>query len=116
MGDEMNKPYRRIENVDVPEYELCVGPDGFECSLTEPEDRTFYRDASVLLDEMNRLHAEIERLRARNEALEQVAKAAGEDHRYHTRPESDECAVCASLTALSAINHPTTLDGSGGGT
>lgn len=61
------------------------------------------------------LRAEIARLRARNEALEQVAKAAGEDHRHHTRPESDECAVCASLDALSALN-PSDPNSSGGET
>lgn len=25
-------------------YQVLKGPDGFECWLTEPEDRSFYRD------------------------------------------------------------------------
>lgn len=37
------------------EYELLIGPNGFECALTEPEDRTFYRDLKPVIEELNRL-------------------------------------------------------------
>jgi hypothetical protein len=38
------------------DYDLLIGPDGFECFLGEPEDRTWHRDAGAVLDELNRLH------------------------------------------------------------
>ena len=41
-----------------PSYQLLIGPNGFKCRLTEPEDRTFHRDLAVLVDELNRLYAE----------------------------------------------------------
>lgn len=37
-------------------YDLLIGPDGFECFLGEPEDRCWRRDASAAVDELNRLH------------------------------------------------------------
>jgi hypothetical protein len=45
------------------EYDTLLGPDGFECVLTEPEDRFWYRDASPAITRLNEQHAEIERLR-----------------------------------------------------
>ncbi len=38
------------------EYDILIGPDGFECVLTEPEDRTWQRDGSNVIDELNRLY------------------------------------------------------------
>lgn len=37
------------------DYELLIGPNGFECALTEPEDRTFERDLGPIIAELNRL-------------------------------------------------------------
>jgi len=37
------------------DYDLLIGPDGFQCALTEPEDRTFSRDLKPLVIELNRL-------------------------------------------------------------
>lgn len=68
--------YRREECVEVPEYELAVGPGGFECVLTEPEDRTFYRDAKPLLDELNRLHTLLTRDGRLRERLENLCATA----------------------------------------
>lgn len=73
--------YERVENKDVPEYELAVGPNGFECCLGEPEDRTFHRDAKPLLDELNRLYAEVSRLVAYTKSSE----ALREKLRYMAR-------------------------------
>ncbi len=39
-----------------PDYDLLVGPDGFKCFLGEPEDRTWYRDGSKVVEELNRLY------------------------------------------------------------
>lgn len=40
-------------------YDLLRGPDGFQCLLTEPEDRTWGRDGSHVVKELNRLHADL---------------------------------------------------------
>lgn len=45
------------------EYSMLKGPNGFECCLTEPEDRTWYRDGADVIQELNRLLTENERLR-----------------------------------------------------
>ena len=37
------------------DYEMLIGPDNFRCALTEPEDRTFYRDLKPIVEELNRL-------------------------------------------------------------
>ena len=37
------------------EYSMLRGPNGFECLLTEPEDRNWYRDGSLVVEELNRL-------------------------------------------------------------
>jgi len=39
------------------EYDMLRGPDGFECLLTEPEDRTWHRDGEAVIEELNRLSA-----------------------------------------------------------
>lgn len=55
----MSKAYRQVteEEKDCAyEYDVAVGPAGFECMLTEPEDRTFYRDARTCLIRLNELH------------------------------------------------------------
>ena len=44
------------EEADVYEdYELLIGPNNFQCALTEPEDRTFHRDLKPIIEELNRL-------------------------------------------------------------
>jgi len=40
---------------------LC-GPNEFECFLGEPEDRTWYRDGSRVVDELNRLDSKLKSL------------------------------------------------------
>ena len=45
-----------------PCYDLLVGPDGFECLLTEPEDRTWWRDGKGVVKELNRLADRVEEL------------------------------------------------------
>ena len=37
------------------EYDMLYGPDGFECCLTEPEDRSWCRDGNKVIAELNRL-------------------------------------------------------------
>ena len=47
-------------------HTVLVGPNGFECWLTEPEDRIWSRDLRPVVNELNRLAS----------ALEAVANAA----------------------------------------
>ena len=50
-------------------YDMLRGPDGFECLLTEPENRTWWRDGKNAVARLNEQHAEIERLTAENKRL-----------------------------------------------
>jgi hypothetical protein len=67
MTKELEGVYRRAtdeekEEANVcEEYELLIGPDGFECVLTDPEDRNFYRDGVPIITELNRLYALVSR-------------------------------------------------------
>ena len=67
---EQKKAYRRVDGECCDEYEMLIGPNGFECCLTEPEDRTWYRDGQAAIVELNRLHAEVERLSEFEELVE----------------------------------------------
>lgn len=51
------------EDNDIDEYYcVLIDPNGNElCYLGEPEDRNFYRDGKPLVEELNRLHKELER-------------------------------------------------------
>lgn len=57
----MKKAYRvatrdeRIGSCDES-YDLLLGPNGFECCLTEPEDRRWERDAEKVVDKLNEQH------------------------------------------------------------
>ena len=44
------------------EYSMLVGPDDFECILTEPEDRCWYRDLNVVIVRLNEQYDRIEQL------------------------------------------------------
>lgn len=52
------------------DYDVLLGPDGFYCFLGDPEDRTWNRDAKGIVDELNRLADEIERLQEEKGPLE----------------------------------------------
>jgi len=56
MSDE--RAYRVAELDDTYDccYQKLIGPNGFECLITEPEDRSFYRDLKDVVDELNKLH------------------------------------------------------------
>ena len=49
---------------------VAIGPNGEQFMLGEPEDCTFYRDASDLLDELNTLYQQNLDLRERLEEWE----------------------------------------------
>ena len=62
--------YKHVLSGDFCEYyDMLVGPDGFECLLTEPEDRNWYRDGRVVIDRLNAQHAELTALHAEVERL-----------------------------------------------
>jgi multidrug efflux pump subunit AcrA (membrane-fusion protein) len=52
-----------VEDSD-DEYETLVGPDGFRCVLTEPEDRSFFRDLDEVVTKLNEQLARIRELEA----------------------------------------------------
>lgn len=56
------KPYRAVyDDPEVaPEYEVLVGPNGFRCVLTEPEDRCWFRDLRKVVDRLNELHEKLQ--------------------------------------------------------
>lgn len=56
------------------EYDLLIGPDGFECTLTEPEDRVWYRDGKEVIRELNRLHGLVEKYRAKFGSIDDTLK------------------------------------------
>ncbi len=64
--DEIQK-YYVVDGIDekhmADDYQVLRGPGGFKCVITEPEDRSFYRDLAPIRDELNRLQSEIDRLR-----------------------------------------------------
>ena len=74
--DNIEKRYRRAtdEEKDAAnvseEYDLLIGLNGFECLLTEPEDRNWYRDGVSVISELNRIDSELTRA---NETVEIVA-------------------------------------------
>ena len=37
-------------------YSVLLGPNGFKCSLGEPEDCSWYRDGSEAVERLNKLH------------------------------------------------------------
>lgn len=55
----MSKKYYCVDDsIDRPDnYSGLVGPDGFECVLTEPEDRIWSRDLEPVVNELNKLYA-----------------------------------------------------------
>lgn len=73
-------PYYIADHCDDAEwdkyYQMLKGPDGFECLLTEPEDRVWYRDLASAVDKLNEQHkriAELERKLAEHEAWQKEA-------------------------------------------
>ena len=83
------------------DYDLLIGPDGFQCALTEPEDRTFSRDLKPIVIELNRLRhliaAAPELLAALKRLRDDVQTAhVGADERCK------DCAVCWSLKLADA--------------
>lgn len=66
VGVAVELPYHSVDNdedCDVS-YETLVGPDGFQMTLTEPEDRSLGRDFDPAWARLNEQHAEIQKLRA----------------------------------------------------
>lgn len=65
----------RMGDYTPADYSPLLRPDGtVVATLTEPEDRTWYRDLAPVIDELNALHTENEALR---EALRVAREALG---------------------------------------
>ncbi len=74
--------YRRATDEEIKEYgcdecyDLLVGPNGFECLLTEPEDRVWWRDGKKVVEELNCLLDENSRLKESNKIFEKNSENA----------------------------------------
>lgn len=65
------------------EYETLFRPDGTEVTtITEPEDRNFYRDLAPVCVELNALQTENARLREQVEALADALRQERHDLRW----------------------------------
>ena len=85
--------YRHVPSGDFCEYyDMLVGPDGFECLLTEPEDRNWYRDGRVVIDRLNAQHAELTALRAEVERLREERRWIPVEERL---PDDEADIICA---------------------
>ena len=67
MSGETKAAYRVATNEEKvgqcdPGYDLLLGPGGFECLLTEPEDRIWCRDGSAVVGELNAKHDQMQML------------------------------------------------------
>ena len=47
------------------EYEMLKGPNGFKCLLTEPEDRSWFRDLESVIDKLNEQYERIKLLESK---------------------------------------------------
>jgi len=94
----MSETYRLAKHKELADFycdesnKLLVGPGGFHCLLTEPEDR----DLEPVVTELNRLSAEVERLRMTSEERCAAGLAAYEV-RDPDSPESSERNMASSL-------------------
>ena len=70
---------------------VLVGPNGFECVLTEPEDRTWSRDGAGVVDELNRLQARADLAAKRERELAIAAYQAGARAAHNDTVEGVYC-------------------------
>lgn len=77
------KPYHTVEKEDDgwgSSYETLVGPDEFQCTVTEPEDRTWGRDLSPVIERLNEQHARIAAITTENARLREALEACAAWH------------------------------------
>ena len=63
----MTDQYRRATDeekagVCCDDYDLLIGPEGFQCFLGEPEDRTWWRDGKEVVAKLNELLQRLEEI------------------------------------------------------
>lgn len=77
----MEEEYRVLSGIEkhdagwCEDYDVLIGPNNFECGLTEPEDRNWYRDGRTVVDELNRLHWELKAEKERADELSRIVKS-----------------------------------------
>ena len=58
------------------DYSMLKGSNGWECCLTETEDRCWYKDGAPVITELNRLHAKnaelTEQIKAKDEEIKRL--------------------------------------------
>lgn len=85
--------------------DVLTKEEAFSLALTTARladsPRLVSEEESRLAGAVTRLVSEVERLRARNEALEKVAKAANASPcRHSSEARGDNCSLCMALSAL----------------
>ena len=69
-----------------PCYNVLKGPAGFECWLTEPEDRSFWRDLAPVVERLEHLEQSNAQLREQNRVL---VKALDDIRKKSYEPDSE---------------------------
>ncbi len=80
-GDELEPDEMGLSRYD-DRYHVLLGPNGFECALTEPEDRSWSRDGAKVVAELNRLHMRVAALEAKSTEFLRHACRPGDDGKY----------------------------------
>ena len=63
MSTKNEQYYKIVYSSDVGTYEGLKGPDGFQCWLTEPEDRSWDRDLDPVVRLLNSQYVMILKLK-----------------------------------------------------
>lgn len=114
----MNKPYHRVDpflkgqQIDWCEtYDMLVGPDNFECLLTEPEDRTWWRDGRTVVNKLNEQHAAIIKLTEERDALSHVIIEGGIEPGISYSCRCEQCrTVAIDMNEVGYLNHIHSFD------
>ena len=87
-----------------PCYNVLKGPAGFECWLTEPEDRSFWRDLAPVVERLEHLEQSNAQLREQNRVLR--ANLVNCAARLEACYGEDYPAVRDAKAALTATSQP----------
>ena len=87
-----------------PCYNVLKGPAGFECWLTEPEDRSFWRDLAPVVERLEHLEQSNEQLREQNRVLREALVVIQKS--VNTRDEYASWLLGITEAALTATSQP----------
>lgn len=91
-----------IEDEDS-EYPSLYGPDGLVATLTEPEDRVWYRDLAPVMELLEEQYASLRSLAAELERVLLVIRTHGLNHSIECLPAEDICICGAAFDERKAL-------------